>query len=136
MGPDDTLYRLANKRFAAMLDDPENHRLLQFAGKRVRFVDAIVALRDHVPCAVVRLVYEIIAFDAQGRFDSHTFIQQNWALAELHMSRVLGQAKKRDSEVVDASSRFIAQGGQWQPSPALVRRIHQAALEEIKCERL
>ena len=136
VGPGNILYRLASKHFAAMLDDPENHRLLRFAGQRVRFVDAIVELRDRAPCAVVRLVYEILAFDAQGRFDSHTFKRQNWALVELQMNPVLGQATTSDSEVVDASSRFIAQGGRWQPSPELVRRIHQAALGEIKCERL
>ena len=119
-----------------MLDDPENHRLLRFAGQRVRLVDAIVELRDRVPCAVVRLVYELLVFDTQGRFDIRTFERHNGALVDLLMNRVMGQATTSDSEVVDASSRFIAQGGRWQPSPALARRIRQAALGEIKCERL
>lgn len=136
VGPGDILYRLASKHFAAMLDDPENHRLPRFAGQRVRLADAIVELRNRAPYEVVRLVYEIIAFDAQGRFDSHTFVRQNWALVDQHMNRVLGQATTSESEVIDASSRFIAQGGRWQPSPELARRIVQAALGEIKCERL
>jgi hypothetical protein len=136
VGPGDILYRLASKHFAAMLDDPENHRLPRFAGERVRLVEAIVELRDRVPCEVVRLVYEIIAFDAKGRIDSHTFVRQNWALAELHMNHVLGQASTSESEVIDASSRFIAQGGRWQPSQELAQRIVQAALGEIKCEPL
>jgi hypothetical protein len=46
VGPDDTLYRLAGTKFAAMLDHPENHRLPRFAGQRVRMVEAIVELRD------------------------------------------------------------------------------------------
>ena len=136
MGPDDTLYRLANTKFAAMLDDPENHRLLRFAGQRVRLVDAIVELRDRVPCAIVRLVYQMLVFDAQGRFDSRRFERQNGALVDLLMNRVLGQATTSDSDIVDASSRFIAQGRRWQPSPALARRIRQAALGEFKCARL
>ncbi len=136
VGPGDTLYRLASTKFSAMLDDPENHHLLRFAGQRVRFVDAIVELRDRVPCAVVRLVYEMLVFDAQGRFDSRTFERHNSALVDLLINPVLGQATTSDSEVVDASSRFIAQGGRWQPSPALAQRIRQAALGEIKCERL
>ncbi len=136
MGPDDTLYRLASTKFAAMLDDPESHRLRRFAGQRLRLVDAIVELRDRVPCEVVRLVYEMLVFDAQGRFDRRTFEQQNAALVHLLMGRVAGGPRTSDGEVIDASSRFIAQGGRWQPSPALARRIRQAALGEIKCERL
>lgn len=138
VGPDDTLYRLANTNFAAMLDDPENHRMLRFAGQRVRLVDAIVELRDRVPCAVVRLVYEMLVFDAQGRFDRRTFERQNAALVELLMARVVPGPRTSDEadEVIDASSRFIAQGGRWQPSPALARRIRQTALGEIKCARL
>jgi hypothetical protein len=136
VGPGDILYRLASVRFAAMLDDPENHRLLRFAGQRIRLVEAIIELRDRVPYEVVRLVYQIIAFDAQGRFDSQPFVRQNWALADLHMNRVLGQTTTSESEVIDASSRFIAQGSRWQPSPELVQRIYQAVLGEIKCERL
>jgi len=134
--PDDTLYRLATTKFAAMLDDPEDHRLLRFAGQRVRMVDAIVELRDRVPCAVVRLVYEMLVFDAQGRLDRRSFERQNAALVDLLMDRVVGKPTRSDGEVLDASSRFIAQGGRWQPSPALARRIRQAALGEIKCERL
>jgi len=38
--------------------------------------------------------------------------------------------------VVDAGSRFVAQGGRWQPSPSLEQEILRAALGELKCERL
>jgi ADP-ribose pyrophosphatase YjhB (NUDIX family) len=38
--------------------------------------------------------------------------------------------------VGEASSRFVARGGQWQPSPQLERRILRAALDALKCERL
>ncbi len=133
VGPDDTLYRLGSAKFARMLDDPENHRLPRFAGQRVRMVDAIVELRDRVPCGVVRLVYEMLRFDVQGRLDRRAFERQNVALAEL----VVGEPPTNDAgAVVDASSRFIAQGGRWQPSPSLARRVRRAALGELKCERL
>jgi putative intracellular protease/amidase len=123
-----------------MLDHPESYRLLRFAGQRVRMVEAIVEFHDRVPCGVARLVYEMLRFDSEGRLDRRTFERQNAALMDRVISEVVGnvvdESRMSDSAVVDASSRFIAQGGRWQPSPALTRRVRQAALGAIKCERL
>ena len=132
VGPDETLYRLATAKFARMLDDPERYRLPGFAGQRVRMVEAIVELRERVPYRVVRLVYQMLGFDAEGRFDRRAFERQNAALAE----PLVGEPTTKDAAVVDASSRFIAQGGRWQPSPSMVRRLRRAALGELKCKRL
>ncbi len=136
LGPDDTLYRLANAKFARMVDDPESHRLERFAGQRVRMAEAIVEVRDRAPYAVVRLVYEMLGFDAEGRLDRSKFISQNAALAELVMDRVIPRMVTKETTVVDAGSRFVAQGGRWQPSPSLEQEILRAALGELKCERL
>ena len=136
LGPDDTLYRLASAKFSRMVDDPQCHRLERFAGQRVRMAEAIVEVRDRAPCAVVRLVYEMLGFDAEGRLDRATFIRQNAALAELAMSRVIPRLEAERTDVVDAGSRFVARGGSWQPSAALEREILRAALGESKCERL
>ena len=136
VGPDDTLYRLGRAKFSGMLDDPERYRVPWFAGQRVRMAEAIVELRDRVPCAVVRFVYEMLRFDAQGRLDRRALVHQNAARAELFMSPVLVDPTTSDDAVVDASNRFIAQGGRWQPSPSLARRIHRAALGELSCKRL
>jgi hypothetical protein len=38
--------------------------------------------------------------------------------------------------VVDATNRFVAQGGRWTPSRTLQRLIDAAALEQVKCTRL
>ena len=136
LGPDDTLYRLASAKFSRMVDDPESHRVERFAGQRVRMAEAIVAVRDRAPYAVVRLVYEMLGFDAEGRLDRSTFIRQNAALAELFMDGVIPRTVTKETTVVDAGSRFVAQGGRWQPSPSLEQEILRAALGELKCERL
>jgi len=136
LGPDDTLYRLASATFARMVDDPESHRLERFAGQRVRMVEAIVELQERRPRGVVRLVCEMLGFDGAGRLDRDAFLRQNVALAELAVSRALGGSAGKDQAIVDASSRFLAQGGRWQPSPSLRRDILRAALGELRCERL
>ena len=136
VAPDDTLYRLGKAKFSGMLDDPDRCRVPRFAGQRVRMAEAIVELRDRVPCAVVRLVYQMLRFDAQGRLDGRAFERQNFALAALVVDSVLGELTTTDAAVVDASPRFIAQGGHWQPSPSLAQQIRRAALGELKCKRL
>jgi hypothetical protein len=136
LGPDDTLYRLPSAKFSRMLDDPASHRLERFAGQRVRMVDAIVEVHERAPRAVVRLVYEMLRFDAEGRLDRPAFLRQNAALVELALGRLLVQPVTPGETIVDASSRFVAQGGRWQPSPSLERRIRRAALGELSCARL
>jgi hypothetical protein len=136
LGPDDTLYRLANAKFFRMVDDPESDRLERFAGQRVRMAEATVEVRDRAPVAVVRLIYEMLGFDAEGRLDRATFMRQNAALAELAMSPVIPRLEAEETAVVDAGSRFVARGGRWQPSRSLEQEILRAALGELKCERL
>jgi hypothetical protein len=136
LSADGTLYRLAGATFARMLDDPDRHPLEQFAGQRVRMVEAVVELHEGRPRAVVRLVYQMLGFDGEGRLDRDAFLRQNVALAELAVSRALGGSAGKDTAIVDASSRFLAQGGCWQSSPSLRRDILRAALGELRCERL
>jgi hypothetical protein len=49
---------------------------------------------------------------------------------------VLGGPTTDDATIVEASTRFVARGGQWQPTPSLARLILRAALGELTCERL
>jgi hypothetical protein len=95
-----------------------------------------VEVRDRVPWAVVRLIYEVLGFDAEGRLDRATFTRQNAALAELALSRVIPRLEAERTDVVDAGGRFVARGGSWQPSAALEREILRAALDETKCKHL
>ena len=132
VGQDDTLYRLARTKFTGRFDDPENHLMLRFAGQRVRMAEAIVELRDRVPYSIVRLIYEVLRFDEHGKLDRNTLVRQNFALAE----HFLDSPTTNNTVVVDASHRFIAQGGHWQPSPKLERKIRQTALGEENCRRL
>ena len=136
LGPDDNLYRLASAKFSRMVDDPESHRLERFAGQRVRMAEVTVEVRDRAPCAVVRLVYEMLGFDADGRLDYATFMRQNTALAELAIDPVIPRLVEKEKGVIDAGSRFVARGGSWHPSTALEQEILRAALDETSCKRL
>ena len=119
-----------------MLEDPESHRLARFAGQRVRMVEATVEFRDRTPCRVVRLVYEMLSFDSEGRLDRVAFDRQNAALVDIVVGEVVGEPRTSDATIVDASRRFVGRGGRWTPRPSMARLIERAALGELKCERL
>ena len=97
------------------------------AGQRVRMAEILVQLADRRPVQVVRRVYFVVSFDEAGRLDTTRFRQHQWALAESALDRVF-TAPGADDRVLDAASRFIAQGGRWRPSSKLTQHIDDTAL--------
>ncbi len=135
VGIDDTLYQLAGTKFSGMLHDPSSYPLPRFADQRVRMASATIELQDRLPYRVVRVNYELLQFDDQGRLDIETFNNQNAARVDVMLENTL-PISQIDTAIIDASSRFIAQGGRWNPSTSLEWRICQAALDELKYKRL
>lgn len=117
-----------------MLRDPSSYPLPRFAGRRVAGL-AIVELQDRVPYRVGSVLFEILRFDDQGRLDIETFNHQNAALIDVMLESTLTN-NTSDTAIIDASSQFVAQGGRWNPSSSLEWLICQAALDEIKYQRL
>ena len=131
----DSLYRLPNAVFEQMLRDPSSHRFPRFAGARVRMTDVVVELIDRQPIRVVWTTFSILIFDGEGYFDASTFDRHQRARAEMALAPVVAEPE-RAATVVDGANRFVAQGGRWTPSRTLARRIDEAALGRVKCERL
>ena len=132
---DGTLYRLANARFDRMLRNPASYRLPAFAKQRVRMANIFVEVVDRVPVCVVRSTFAMLTIDDDGRIDSSKFTQQQFALAETALARVLTVSESNDG-VIDATARFVAQGGSWAPSHSLARAIEDAALGRLRCRCL
>jgi hypothetical protein len=97
--------------------------------------DVLVEMHDRRAIRVFRAAFSFLVFDAEGCVDAAAFQQQQWARAELAMAS-LGTESEEALVVVDASNRFVSQGGNWRPSEKLVRLIEQAALDRIKYTRL
>ena len=135
VGTDDTLYRMANAAYDRMLHDPDSHRIMLFAGQRVRTTEVIVEFIGSTPARLVRLAFSILVFDANGGINSNSHLMQQAARAGLALSPVMGNRARTDS-VIDATERFVAGGGMWKPSTDLTRAIEDAALGNRKCLRL
>jgi hypothetical protein len=78
----DRLHRLRPAKFDEMRRNPARHRYPQFAGQRVRTVEAVVQLIDRKPTRVVRMTFDIFRFDPAGCFDSETFERQQFSRFE------------------------------------------------------
>jgi hypothetical protein len=97
----------------------------------------VVELVTRHPVRVVRNTFSILTFDAEGRIDPSKFKKQQLAHAESIVAPVVAVFDDDSNQtVVDATSRFIAQGGQWVPSRALARIIDQTALGQRQCRHL
>lgn len=129
----DTLYRVPNAAFDRMLRDPVRHRLPRFAGQRIRSAEIAVALMSGKPIAVERSSFSILTFKKNGALVSPLLDPHVRARAELALTL---EQPSRDTAVADASTRFLARGGQWSPSAAVRQRIEQTALGRQKCEQV
>jgi hypothetical protein len=85
------------------------------------------------PIAVLRAVFTMLTFKSGGMLVPPLRDRHVRARAELALA--LDAPARRDS-VAEASTRFVARGGQWKPSAALARRIEQTALGRLKCPRV
>ena len=133
---DDRLYQLPHSTYERMRQDPGSHPITRFASQRVRMADLLVELVDRQPMRVVRCAYGIFTFNADGCFDPSTFERQQWARAEQALAPLSTELGGTSTVVVDAKTRFVAQGGQWTPSRGLACRIRDAALERGTYTRL
>ena len=111
---DGVLYRLADATFTRMLQNPREHAIAILAGQRVRMASLIVELIGGKPARVVRSTFATLTFDEDGHMDLGTFTRQQWALAESALDPALVRTKP-EGKVLDASARFIAQGGNGAP---------------------
>ncbi|SRR6266581_5217821 len=131
----DGLFRLPNTTFDEMLREPTRHRFPRFADARVRMADLVVELLERQPIRVVWTSFSILSFDDEGYFEASAFDRHQRARAELALAPLSGESAGV-ATVVDAATRFVAQGARWAPSRTLARRIDDAALGRAKCPRL
>lgn len=131
----DALYRLPTQTFERMLQAPKKHPLPHFAASRVRLSDVAVELDGKRPVRVVWSTFDLLVFDDRGRLDVDAYERHQRACAELGLVPPLA-GTTNGATVVDATQRFVVQGGCWVPSPLQLRRIGAAALGLVSCQRV
>jgi hypothetical protein len=85
------------------------------------------------PVRVIRSVFNMLTFKSDGSLVPPLQDRHARARVELALARA---AAARRASLTEASTRFVARGGEWKPSAALVRRMEQIALRSQKCPRI
>jgi hypothetical protein len=117
----DRVHRFGIAKFDEMRRNPARHRYPQFAGQRVRTVEAVVQLVDRKPTRVVRMTFDIFTFDRAGCFDSETFERQQF-------SRFLEEEQQRRQAVIEGLRGEIEKGrrsGKPKPASEVLDRLER-----------
>ena len=130
IGKDDVIYRMSNKRFERMVRNPVNELIPDFADQRIRCADLVIELVDRQPLDVCRDTFAILEFDHRGYLNVGIFEKQQVSLFDAMLEPMLSD-RKATGNTIDVSQRFVAQGGTWTPSKALVGEIEKAAMHVI-----
>jgi hypothetical protein len=66
---DNSLERLALKKYERLMQHDPDLFLPQYAGKRVRYAEVAVEFENRKPVEILRMEYFIMHFDSKGRID-------------------------------------------------------------------
>ena len=123
----DTIERLPLTRYESLLRRHPEECLPKYAGRRVRFAEVAVELKERKPIKILRVVYGILPFDSEGRIDAAEQEKEMRLCAEM-MPPIL---KDRQSpKIVDAKHQFAKKRFddqfRWEPTPKIKKAIVEA----------
>ncbi len=100
---DDTIKRLPLTRYERLLKRGPDERLLEYAGKRVRYALIVVDLVNRRPVEVVRDEFAYFDFDEEGRFKEPQHEKEESSAFDMLDFFSLEQ---QDRRVIDARHKF------------------------------
>ena len=131
LGDGDQLFRLPAARYGRMLRHPALYPLRSFANRRIRCAEAVVELESRKAVRVLRMSFWNASFDDQGVLDTASLGRQSVAAVDALLEEAW--PAEHAANVVDATARFVAQGGAWTPTSAQRTELRRAALGEREC---
>lgn len=135
LSADDTLHALAGTAFMRMLRREDVARVPDFAGQRVRQASIVVEVVNGTPLRMVHWTFSILDIDAEGLLDVGRLNAQQFARVD-DPFEPSGPIQGTGVPIVDATRRFVARGGSWEPDERLMHRIEAAALGRVPCPRV
>ncbi len=134
LSADDKVHALASTAFMRMLRREDVARVPDFAGQRVRQASIVVEVVDGRPSRMVHWTFSVLDIDADGLLDVERLNTQQGARLDARFEPSF--VADTGGPIVDASSRFVARGGSWEPDERLLRCIEAAALGQVPCPRV
>ncbi|MGD8264828.1 MAG: hypothetical protein PVG70_19240 [Desulfobacterales bacterium] len=124
---DDSIERLSLKRYDRLIKRHPDERLLQFAGKRIRYALMVLEMLNRKPVRILMAEYSFLVFDSEGRLD----VSEQEKAARLVMDTLEPiDLEQKSGKVIDVKHRFAKKRFDdqylWDPSPEI-----NAAIETI-----
>jgi len=129
---DDTIKRIPLARYERLLNRDPDERLLEYAGKRVRYALIVVDLFNRKPIEVVRDEYAYLEFDEEGRLKEPEF--ENEEISAFDMLD-FSSVEQQDRRVIDARHKFARKRyfdkNRWDPTDEIVTAIAEAIFGKL-----
>lgn len=124
---DDSLKRLALKRYNQLIEGEADEGLMQFAGKRIRCALIVLEMINRKPVEILMTEYSYLTFDSKGRLDAG----EREKAARLAMDTLESILPDKNSErIIDAKHRFAKKrfGDRylWKPTSEIEKAIQRA----------
>ena len=124
---DDSIERLSLKQYNRLIKGHPDGRLLQFAGKRIRYALMVLEMMNRKPIGILMAEYSFLAFDSQGRLDVSER-EKSIRLAMDMLEPIASEQKSR--KVIDVKHKFAKRRFDdrylWKPSPEIETAIQRA----------
>ena len=124
---DDTIKRLPLARYERLLRRDPNERLLEYAGKRVRYALIVVDLVNRRPIEIVKDEFGFLSFGDEGRLKVSE-LEKEESLALDMLAPLFSD--QTDSRVIDARHKFAKKRYfnkfSWSPTDEIIAAIAEA----------
>jgi hypothetical protein len=123
---DNSLERLALKKYERLMQRDPDISLPQYAGKLVRYAEVAVEFENRKPVEILRMEYFIMQFDSKGRIGGT--VQDD--IMSLGVNLIPPIYFKNDPVVIDAQHHFAKkrfdQQFRWKPTSEIEMAILKA----------
>jgi hypothetical protein len=120
---DNSLERLALKKYERLMQHDPDLFLPQYAGKRVRYAEVAVEFENRKPVEILRMEYFIMQFDSKGRIGGT--VQDD--IMSLGVNLTPPIYFEKDPVVIDAQHHFAKKRFdhqfRWKPTPEIEMSI-------------
>jgi hypothetical protein len=125
------LRRMSMRRYERLINPDSAERLLEYAGKKLRFVYVVLDLLRRKPVAIKHIDYFMLSFDATGRVDCSEWDREAALIGEMVSIPLL---EPPHETVIDARRHFAKkryfQEFKWTPSQEVETAIMTAIFGE------
>ena len=123
---DNSLERLALRKYERLMKRDPDISFPQYAGKRVRYAEVAIEFENRKPVEILRMEYFIMHFDSKGRIDSTARDDAR----KLGVNLIPPINFETDPVVIDAQHHFAKKRFdhqfRWKPTPEIEMTILKA----------